>query len=289
MKPFMSCCTTKESSFDKLTRGQELSTNKSIIKSLEEEMENSNSYEETDYDRTGEIKKVKRLVSKMDRDGAILDELKQFLLPRYVQKGTLKGNPELHKQNAPYRTIVSGIDTPTEKQAEVAEHELNQSVEKPLSYIRDTTDFISKLQEIHVEEPLPENALLFCFDVCKLYPSIPRREGLAACEKALSARSRPLVDKENMMEMIKTVLDNNAFGFGDRNYIQKECVAIGLRLGKHFACTNMRKWDEERLKARVTPLFYKRFIDDGFGLWTGSEEELKEIVALPTLSMGTLR
>ena len=82
---------------------------------------------------------------------------------------------------------MSGIDTPTEKLAEVAEHELNEFVEKSPSYIRDTNDFISKLQEI--EEPLPDNALLFCFDVCKLYPSKPQREGLAACDEALSARS----------------------------------------------------------------------------------------------------
>ena len=68
------------------------------IKSLEEEIENSSSYEETDYDRTEEIhKNMKRLVSKMNRDGAIPDELKQYLLPRYVQKGKLKGNPKLHK------------------------------------------------------------------------------------------------------------------------------------------------------------------------------------------------
>ena len=34
------------------------------------------------------------------------------------------------------------------------------------------------------------------------------------------------------MEMIRTVLDNNVFGFGDKRYIQKEGVAIGSRLGK---------------------------------------------------------
>ena len=103
-----------------------------------------------------------------EQEWAISDELKQYLLLRYVQKGKSKGYPKLHKQNAPYRSIVSWIDTPTEKLAEVAEHELKEFVEKSLSNTRDTTDFISKLQEI--EEPLPENVLLFCFDVCKLYP-----------------------------------------------------------------------------------------------------------------------
>ena len=250
----------------------------SYIQSLQKEMEDSISYEATDHDQVEEVqKKVKKLVSKMHREGAISDDLKQYLMPRYAQKGKLKGNPKLHKPNAPYRTIVSGIGTPTEKLAEVAEHELNEFVETSPSYIRDTTDFICKLQEI--EEPLPENAFLFCFDVAKLYPSVPRKEGLEACKEALENRSSSLVDTESSMQMIRTVLDNNIFGFGDQNYIQREGVAIGSRLGKNFACTYMRKWDEALLEAPVTPLFYKRFIDDGFGIWTGSETELKQFAA----------
>ena len=54
-------------------------------------------------------KKVKELVNNVNRDGLVSDGLKQYLTPRYVQKGKLKGNPKLHKTNAPYRTIVSGI------------------------------------------------------------------------------------------------------------------------------------------------------------------------------------
>ena len=91
------------------------------------------------------------------------------------------------------------------------------------------------------------------------------------------------------MEMTRTVLDNNAFGFGDRNYIQKEGIAIGSRLGKNFACTFLRKWDEEFQKARVTPLFYKRFIDDGFGVWTGSKEELKEFAVFANIIHGNIK
>ena len=77
------------------------------------------------------------------------------------------------------------------------------------------------------------------------------------------------------MEMIRTVLDNNVFGFGDKSYIQKEGIAIGSRLGKNFACAYMRKWDEALLRFRASPYFYKRFIDDGFGIWTEGEDELK--------------
>jgi hypothetical protein len=31
----------------------------------------------------------------------------------------------------------------------------------------------------------------------------------------------------------------------------------------------MRKWDEKLLEYEQIPLFYKRYIDDGFGIWGG--------------------
>ena len=108
----------------------------------------------------------------------------------------------------------------------------------------------------------------------KLYPSVPRKEGLEACEEALSMRSEPLAGKDGVMEMIKMVLENNVFDFGETNYSQKS--AIGSRLGKNFACTYMRKWYEALLQSEIKPYFYKRFIDDGFGIWTGSIGELKQ-------------
>ena len=111
-------------------------------------------------------------------------------------------------------------------------------VEQSSSYIRDTTDFMTKLR--NVDEPLPTDSILFCFDMVKLYPSMPRKEGLQACEDTLSTRLRSLVSGKAAMEMIRNVLDNNVFGFGDKSYIQKKGIAIGSRLDKTFACAYMR-------------------------------------------------
>ena len=125
-----------------------------------------------------------------------------------------------------------------------------------------------------IPSPLPENVILFCFDVVKLYPSIPRTEGIAACNEALDARCNPDIPTKAVTNMIETVLYNNAFQFNNKEYLQKEGVAIGSKLGRNFACTYMRKWDEELMKSDKKPLFYKRFIDDGFGLWEHGMEEL---------------
>lgn len=247
------------------------------LKKLHSEMEQSKSYEETDADMIDEtMKRIRKLVNKMHKEGVISNELKQYLIPRYPTPGKLKGNPKLHKNNAPLRTIVSGIDTPTEKFAEVAEHELNDFVINSPTYIRDTTDFISKLKNIDFQ--IPNNAILFCFDVCKLYPSVPRLEGIEACKEAFNQRTNPLIPTEYAIKMIETVLDFNSFKLGDKNYKQIEGVAIGSKLGRNFACAYMRKWDEQLLTYEQNPLFYKRYIDDGFGIWGGDLKSLLRFV-----------
>ena len=208
------------------------------IQSLQKEMEESDSYDVTDEDQTKKsLREVKKLVNKMYRDGAISQDMKQFLIPRYPKAGSLKGNPKLHKNNAPMRTIVNGMNTATEKLAELAEYELNEYVITSPSYIRDTTDFINTLKEI--DEPLPEGTILFCFDVCKLYPSVPKQEGLEACREGLNSRSRSIVPTEEVLKMIKVVLDSNNFNLGNKHYIQTNGIAIGSKLGKNFACSYM--------------------------------------------------
>ncbi|XP_053394169.1 uncharacterized protein LOC128555550 [Mercenaria mercenaria] len=246
----------------------------SYLNSLQKEMEESDSYAESENDLTQtSMKEVKKLVNSMSRNGSIPKDMKQYLLPKYPKAGSLKGNPKLHKKSVPMRSIVNGMNTPTERLAELAEHELNEFVTSSPSYIRDTTDFINKLKDI--QTPLPEGTLLFCFDVCKLYPSVPKKEGIDACRIGLNKRSNMLVPTEDVVKMIEVVLNNNNFNLGGKHYIQKKGIAIGSKLGKNFACSYMRIWDEKLMNFHQQPLFYKRFIDDGFGLWTGGEESLR--------------
>ena len=74
--------------------------------------------------------------------------------------------------------------------------------------------------------------------------------------------------------MIETVLDFNGFSLGENHYRQTDGIAIGSRLGRNFACTYMRKWDERLLEFEENPFFYKRYIDDGIGIWDGDIDSL---------------
>jgi len=123
---------------------------------------------------------------------------------------------------------------------------------------------------------VPTRTFLFCFDVPKLYHSIPKMEGLEACAEGLRKRTTPLIPTDEAIEMAGLVLENNNFSFNGKHYVQTDGTAICSRLGKNFACCYMRKWEEQLNSSEVQPLFYKRFIDDDVGLWPHGKLRFKE-------------
>ena len=86
-------------------------------------------------------------------------------------------------------------------------------------------------------------------------------------------RTAKRTDTDSVIEML--VLDNNVFKFRDREYRQIDGTAIGSRLGRNYACTNVGSWEDELLKtSHIKPWAYLRYVDDIWGIWTGSEDEL---------------
>ena len=58
--------------------------------------------------------------------------------------------------------------------AKYVEEKLENHVRQQNTHIKDTTDFIRKINELNLP---PENSLImFCMDVKVLYPSVPRKK-----------------------------------------------------------------------------------------------------------------
>ena len=251
---------------------------------LQLEMQDGATYQSTGTDRTPAVQtKVKNLVQNLHRRGVIGKNQMRYMLASNPQPGRLQGNPKLHKAGQPLRTIVSGRGHATERVAEIAEKELAGHVESQDSYLKDTTHFLQRLEEI--PQPLPGGPcapILFCMDVQKLYPSVPQKEGMEACRAALDQRKGPKIPTEDVLKMIDLVLNNNNFNLdSNAHFVQTEGTAIGSKLGKNYACTYLGRWENE-LHARciVKPLAYFRFCDDIFGIWLGGLEQLKQYHAL---------
>ena len=220
-------------------------------------------------------KKVEKTVNKLRKKNYITDDIKKYMLPRNVSQGSVKGNPKMHKENAPLRLIISGINHPTENIAEFAEKELEQHVRTLPSYIQDTTDFINKMNSI--EQKLPGDSILFCMDVKGLYPSVPKKEGLDACKQALDNRPNPSIPTTDVLSMIRLVLENNNFSFNGKHYLQVEGTAIGSRLGMNYASTYLGVWEQQLLEqSSDKPHTYFRYVDDIWGIWLHGEKKLKK-------------
>lgn len=248
---------------------------------LDQEVCDNTTYRPVAEDQTPHIhKQVKKLVSGLHQKGYIGPHQTKYMVPARPQPGQLQGNPKLHKPGAPLRAIISGRGHATEKIAEVAEEQLRRHVEGLSSYVKDTNDFLLKLNAVPqpIENQHGHAPLLFCMDVKKLYPSVPRADGIAACRLALDSRSDPSIPTEEVINMIEMVLDNNNFSLtSDCQFVQTDGTAIGSRLGKNYACTYLGQWEKQLLDgACFTPLIYFRYIDDIFGIWLHGEEKLRQ-------------
>ena len=83
---------------------------------------------------------------------------------------------KIHKrlENVPGHPVISKCGTPTEKVSEFLDYHLKSTVQSADSYIKDTSDFLRKLNEIG---KLPENALLVTTDAVGLHPGIHMQMG----------------------------------------------------------------------------------------------------------------
>ncbi|XP_065414590.1 uncharacterized protein LOC135973774 [Chrysemys picta bellii] len=178
--------------------------------------------------------------------------------------------PKIHKPGYPGRPIISGIGTLTSGLSGYVDSLLRPYATSTPSYLRDTTDFLRKLQSIG---DLPENTILATMDVEALYTNIPHKDGLQAIRNSIPDN----VTANLVAELCDFVLTHNYFTFGDNIYLQVSGTAMGTRMAPQYANIFMADLEQRFLSSRpLTPLLYLRYIDDIFIIWTHGKEALEE-------------
>ena len=94
----------------------------------------------------------------------------EYLTPEDPKPGCFYLLPKIHKENNPGRPIVSAIGHPTEKISEFIDFHLRPFVESLPSHIKDTTDYLKKMENLTI----PENTTLVTIYVISLYTNIPQ-------------------------------------------------------------------------------------------------------------------
>ena len=181
--------------------------------------------------------------------------------------------PKIHKPNNPGRPVVSSVNSPSSNISQYADFYLQPIVQSLKAYIKDTTDFINKIDGI---TELPAESILVTMDVRSLYTNIPHREGINAVAKALENIKETQISTRVIIKLLSLILHLNNFSFNGKHYQQTQGCTMGSKCSPSYANLFMGDFEEKFIypKIKNKSACYYRFIDDIFMIWTGTKEEL---------------
>ncbi|XP_078584852.1 uncharacterized protein LOC144867010 [Branchiostoma floridae x Branchiostoma japonicum] len=241
------------------------------------QLNNKDHYKKVDHCLSEEhATKVRRTLLHLREEGILDDTTYNYLAPpQHPRTPNFYLLPKIHKEGNPGRPILSANDCATERISAFADFHLRPLVTRLPSYIRDTTDFLRRLNKLG---KVPPNATLVTLDVSSLYTNIPTDEGIQACREALQ-KSPADVPTEAICQLLDNILNLNNFDFNEEHYIQIQGTAMGTRVAPSYANIFMGNFEERHVYKRTPrPWIWWRYIDDIFAVWTRSEEELKAFI-----------
>jgi len=184
---------------------------------------------------------------------------------------------KVHKSPVVGRPIVSSINTITYHASCFVDRQLQPLLRDISSYIESSQHLIKQL---HTYRFPSADCVILCADIESLYPNIPIEEGLHGFKESIlhhNGGAQEIYLKHDDIDLLCAltawVLKNNYFTFGDRMYKQIKGTAMGTPVAVVFACLFIDHiergiLDNELILApEHTPCFYRRYIDDIFGVF----------------------
>ena len=258
---------------------------------------NSKHYVEVDQPNLLDLQNIiKNKVDKMREKESLDDETFRYLseFSKTPKCGKLYLLPKIHKIKGetldalknglcslrklpPGRPIISQCSSSTYRIGAYCDYFLIPIVKKQSTYIKDTTDFINKIESL----TLPQNILLITYDVTSMYTNMEFSELLTAVEEAYRNNEKemcnlPYPDTNDLVFLIKTVLQNNFFEFNGKYYKQIIGCAMGSTVSPEVSDIRMYQITQHimhNFQHVDKVIFHGRYRDDGFIIFNGSESE----------------
>lgn len=192
--------------------------------------------------------------------------------------------PKIHKapdkwtipyEIPPGRPIVSDCESETYRTAEFLDFYLNPLSVKHPAYVKDTYHFIDIVKNLKIAEDF----YFFSMDVDNLYTNIPIEAGIATVRNIFQKFPDPKRPDQELLQLLEINLTKNDFMFDEQFYLQVKGTAMGKKFAPAYANIFMANWEAEVLpRCKKKPAHYLRYLDDIWGIWTGSELEFTEFV-----------
>ena len=214
--------------------------------------------------------KLARLLRKFLKLKIITDETFKYLFPSGSTLGVLYGLPKIHKLNNPIRPILSTIGTFNYHLAKFF-----VPIIEPLTInkftLKNSYDFVKEIKNIDMS-----NKVMASFDIQSLFTNVPLNETIEIITTGLFKDHPKYMDltSKQFKELLEIAAKESPFLFNEKLYIQTDGVAMGSCLGPSFAnaflCFHEAKWITD-CPDSFKPVFYRRYVDDTFLLFSDSE------------------
>ena len=157
------------------------------IAEAEKELSDKDVYKQVSFKEKNLINLVEisnRFFRGLELDGHISKKEMKYFMYKYKKVTKLYLLPKIHKRlyDVPGRPVILKCSAPTEKVSEILDHHLKPIMQEGWSYIKDTEDFLKKIQNMG---KITQDSILVTANVVGLYPSIPHNAGLKTLKDAL--------------------------------------------------------------------------------------------------------
>ena len=180
----------------------------------------------------------------------------------------------------PLRPVESASGTTFENASHFFDYHSNDLVKDMSSYWKDTPGILRYFESENVKGPQSAGTIPVTLDVVGLYTNIPLVEGLDIFRKFLEMRKDKSVPTGFLITLLTLVLTCVILVFDSKFFVQLIGTSIGTRAAPTFACLFMGAMEFIMLQSwtGLQPKMWKRYIDDIFMLWTGTEKDLLDFV-----------
>jgi len=193
-----------------------------------------------------------------------------------------RGLAKDHKSGFPMcnmRMVQPNTNAPVQKIDWLMSRILGQLTDFIPSYVKSSAEFMEKVGDLVV----PEGSFQFSLDVVDLYPSVPIGAALKVIKEELLVHWRDIItfglEAQDVIMLLEFSLKHSITSFGNYSYLQKGGVAIGSHCGRIVADL-LLKDIESKVMTHFSSLclVYLRYVDDAFGIWTGSSVQLFRMI-----------
>ena len=184
---------------------------KDYIAKANEQLQDNSSYQKLNVDPTAKYSDiVNSAIESFRKQELLSNSTARKLTVDEVKTPQFHIFLKVHKTNIPGRPVVSSVEFHTSKISKFVDHYLQPHAKSLPSYIKDTSDFINRINET---KEINKDSILVTLDVKSLYTNIPNHEGIEAVKSALNSVSQKPIATKVIIKFLFLILTLNNFVF----------------------------------------------------------------------------